>query len=156
MFYLKKDLQLLDQGLHKNLTWEIFKTLKRLYCFLSEVWNTSHGRISPPPLVLYYQQPYFPPLPQLQTFFMVHCKHPGVYTLPRRLILIKFLGNQECLNPNPSDGSLTRLTSLPRHLQLCIRLFTVSQPHGKLKIFKQLRASQRVRNCQNKTSKRFH
>ena len=87
MFYLKKDLQLLDQGLHKNLTWEIFKTLKRLYCFLSEVWNTSHGRISPPPLVLYYQQPYFPPLPQLQTFFMVHCKHPGVYTLPRRLIL---------------------------------------------------------------------
>ena len=67
----------------------------------------------------------------------------------------KFLGNQECLNPNPSDGSLTRLTSLPGLLQLCIRLFTVSQPR-KLKIFKQLRASQRVRNCQNKTSKRFH
>lgn len=86
MFYLKKDLQLLDQGLHKNLTWEIFKSLKILYCFLSELWNTSHGRISPPPLVLYYQQPYFP-LPQLQTFFMVHCKHPGVYTLPRRVIL---------------------------------------------------------------------
>ena len=45
-----------------------------------------------------------------------------------QLQLIKFLGNQECLNPNPSDGSLTRLTSLPGLLQLCIRLFTVSQP----------------------------
>ena len=45
-----------------------------------------------------------------------------------KLQLIKFLDNYECLNPNPSGGSLTSLTSLPRHLQLCIRLFTVSQP----------------------------
>ena len=39
-----------------------------------------------------------------------------------------------------TEECLTRLTSLPGLLQLCIRLFTVSQlrfeRHGKLKIFK--------------------
>ena len=44
--------------------------------------------------------------------------------------LTKFLGNQECLNPNPSDSSLTRLTSLPGLLQLCIRLFSLSAVRG--------------------------
>ena len=64
--------------------------------------------------------------------FTAGCRPPPSRSLCQRvnlqLQLIKFLGNQECLNPNPSDGSLTRLTNLPRHLQLCIRLFTVSQP----------------------------
>ena len=68
----------------------------------------------------------------LTSDFTGGCPPPPSRSLCQRanlqLQLIKFLGNQECLNPNPSDGSLTRLTSLPRHLQLCIRLFTVSQP----------------------------
>ena len=68
----------------------------------------------------------------LTSDFTGGCPLPPCRSLCQRvnlqLQLIKFLGNQECLNPNPSDGSLTRLSSLPGHLQLCIRLFTVSQP----------------------------
>ena len=37
-------------------------------------------------------------------------------------------GDLTSLAPNPSDGFLTRLTSLTGLLQLCIRLCTVSQP----------------------------
>ena len=68
----------------------------------------------------------------LTSDFTGGCPLPPSRSLCQRfnlqLQLIKFLGNQECLNPNPSDGSLTCLTSLPGLLQLCIRLFTVSQP----------------------------
>ena len=68
----------------------------------------------------------------LTSDFTGGCPLPHSRSLCQRvnfqLQLIKFLGNYECLNPNPSDGSLTRLTSLPGLLQLCIRLFTVSQP----------------------------
>ena len=60
------------------------------------------------------------------------CPPPPSRSLCQRanlqLQLIKFLGNEECLNPNTSDGSLTRLTNLPGLLQQCIQLFTVSEP----------------------------
>ena len=46
-----------------------------------------------------------------------------------QLQLIKFLGATRVFSfTNPSDGSLTCLTGLPGLLQLCIQLFTVSQP----------------------------
>ena len=68
----------------------------------------------------------------LTSDFIGGCPPPPFHSLCQRvnlqLQLIKFLGNSECLNPNPSDGSLTGLTSLPVLLQLCIRLFTVFQP----------------------------
>ena len=62
------------------------------------------------------------------------CPPPPSRSLCQRvnlqLQLIKFLGNYECLNPNPSDGSLTRLTSLPGLLRLCIRLFSLPASRG--------------------------
>ena len=90
-----------------------------------------------PPDILEHLPPKNQSLPTLllcalTSDFTGACPPPPSRSLCQRvnlqLQLIKFLGNQECLNPNPSDGSLTRLTSLPGHLQLCIRLFTVSQP----------------------------
>ena len=46
-----------------------------------------------------------------------------------QLQLIKFLGVTRVFKfTSPSDGSLTCPTGLPGLLQLCIRLFTVSQP----------------------------
>ena len=90
-----------------------------------------------PPDILEHLPPKNQSLPTLllcalTSDFTGGCPLPPSLSLCQRvnlqLQLIKFLGNQECLNPNPSDGSLTRLTSLPGLLQLCIRLFTVSQP----------------------------
>ena len=90
-----------------------------------------------PPDILKHLPPKNQSLPTLllcalTSDFTGSCPPPPSRSLCQRvnlqLQLIKFLGNQECLNPNPSDGSLTRLTSLPGHLQLCIRQFTVSQP----------------------------
>ena len=90
-----------------------------------------------PPDILEHLPPKNQSLPTLllcalTSDFTGGCPPPPSHSLCQRvnlqLQLIKFLGNWECLNPNPSDGSLTRLTSLPGHLQLCIRLFTVSQP----------------------------
>ena len=84
---------------------------------------------------------HFPPKKPESAYFIALCSHsdftggcplPPSRSLCQRvnlqLQLIKFLENYDCLNPNPSDGSLTRLTRLPGLLQLCIRLFTVSQP----------------------------
>ena len=60
------------------------------------------------------------------------CPPPPSCSLWKRvnlqLQLIKFLGIIGVFKSKPSDGSLTCLTSLPGLLQLCIRLFTVSQP----------------------------
>ena len=70
----------------------------------------------------------------LTSDFTGGCPPPPSRSLCQRvnfqLQLIKFLGNSECLNPNPSDGSLTRLTNLPGLLQLCIGLFSLPASRG--------------------------
>ena len=98
-----------------------------------------------------YSRAFSPKKPE-SAYFIALCSHLWLYwglspttislSLCQRvnlqLQLIKFLGVTGVFwLTDPSDGSLTCLTGLPALLQLCIRLFTVSQErHGKLKIFK--------------------
>ena len=104
-----------------------------------EAWHTQRQDWASgvPPDILEHLPPKKQSLPTLllcalTSDFTGGCPPPPSRSLCQRvnlqLQLIKFPRNSECLNPNPSDGSLTRLTSFPGLLQLCIRLFTVFQP----------------------------
>ena len=92
-----------------------------------------------PPDILEHLPPKNQSLPTLllcalTSDFTGGCPLPPSHSLCQRvnlqLQLIKVPGQLGVFNPNPSDGSLTRLTSLPGLLQLCVRLVTVSQPRG--------------------------
>ena len=91
-------------------------------------WDRASGV---PPDILKHLPPKNQSLPTLllcalTSDFTGGCPLPPSRSLCQRVNLQLQL--KECLNPNPSDSSLTRLTNLPGLLQLCIRLFTVSQP----------------------------
>ena len=83
----------------------------------------------------------YPPQKPDSAYFIALCSHLWLYLGLSPTTISLSLSKCELTAPinkvpwqlgvfksNPSDGSLTRLTSLPGHLQLTIRLFTVSQP----------------------------
>ena len=90
-----------------------------------------------PPDILEHLPPNNQSLPTLllcalASDFTEGCPPPPSHYLCQRvnlqLQLIKVPGQLGVFKSKPSDSSVTHLTSLPGLLQLCIRLFTVSQP----------------------------